>query len=348
MRQSNRALRATIIVIFAWVGLRSWVLITSSPTDVAVARADTPIRNMPLFSSAPMIANVPPQQTKPRSFVSYPRQTPQLSKAVNYVFQAATSEAPLIMDSIAPLPMSAAIKTETATVQPKPTEDSPNPPNRRRDFDPVISAYSIIRPASSGQALATNGQLGASQIGIRIQQPVAYIGARQVASLNVRVSAPIDQRPGREAGIGVAIRRSAVVPFELIAERRVALGEGGRNAFAVIAVSGFDDLRVAPGLSLSGYAQAGMVGFRQRDGFADGAARVERTLFDRKRTAVRIGTGIWGAAQPGVTRLDIGPLAALKQKVGSSNIRISAEYRWRISGQARPASGPALSIGADF
>ena len=196
--------------------------------------------------------------------------------------------------------------------------------------------------------MATNGQLGASQIGIRIQQPVAYIGARQVASLNVRVSAPIDQRPGREAGIGVAIRRSAVVPFELIAERRIALGEGGRNAFAMIAVSGFDDLRVAPGLTLSGYAQAGVVGFRKRDGFADGAGRIERILFDRKRSAVRIGTGIWGAAQPGITRLDIGPLAALKQKVGSSNIRISAEYRWRISGQARPASGPALSIGADF
>jgi hypothetical protein len=99
---------------------------------------------------------------------------------------------------------------------------------------------------------------------------------------------------------------------------------------------------------LSGYAQTGIVGFARGDGFVDGALQIERALLDRNHTGLRLGVGVWGAAQPNVARIDVGPILAVKQRIGPASLRISAEYRWRVAGQARPASGPALSIGTDF
>jgi hypothetical protein len=226
--------------------------------------------------------------------------------------------------------------------------DGHSHPKRRRFPDAAVSTWAILRPSSSVPILATNGQLGASQAGIRIQQPILRKEEHALAALNLRLSTPLDQKLGREAAIGLSVRPNKRLPIELILERRVALDRGGRNAFALIAAGGFDDKRLIKKISMSGYAQTGMVGLAQKDGFVDGSFRVEQKLLDRKHTGFRIGGGVWAATQPGVERIDLGPILAVKQKVGAANFRISAEYRWRAVGQARPASGPALTIGTDF
>ncbi|MBS1239358.1 MAG: hypothetical protein H6R45_64, partial [Proteobacteria bacterium] len=58
--------------------------------------------------------------------------------------------------------------------------------------------------------------------------------------------------------------------------------------------------------------------------------------------------GAWGGAQKGAARLDIGPSASLQLKLGEANSRVSMDWRFRVAGEARPASGPALTISAGF
>jgi hypothetical protein len=86
-----------------------------------------------------------------------------------------------------------------------------------------------------------------------------------------------------------------------------------------------------------------VVGARSRDLFADAAIRVSAPV-----GPVEIGAGAWGAAQPGATRLDAGPILAYRLPMRGVPVRIEAGWRFRLAGDAAPRSGPALTLGADF
>ena len=353
--QRNRALRATAIIIFGWVGLRTSFLLMLSNAEISAPVKGSPARQseatLPITAAAvDNRATILPAmgQSAVRTIKIQPNKTTS-----DVLVVVTETSRPIVQESVAAQPpTSARAETSVRTSLPMPPRSPDAPPDdaahHRRFLNLNISAWAILRPAGSGLNLATNGQLGASQAGVRIQQPLLHIGQRLPIVLNLRVSAPLDQKLGREAGVGLGARPVKEVPVELILERRVALDRGGRNAFAVIAAGGFDDKRLVSKVSISGYAQAGIVGFAGNDGFVDGALRVEQALLDRDHTGLRVGAGLWGAAQTGVARIDVGPILAVKQRLGAVNLRISAEYRWRVAGQARPASGPALSIGTDF
>lgn len=152
------------------------------------------------------------------------------------------------------------------------------------------------------------------------------------------------RRPGgAEAALGVEWQPSARLPVRLLAERRQALGADGRSAFALIAHGGISDAKAPGGLRLDGYGQAGIVGAASRDRFADGALRLSLPL-----GRVKVGAGLWGAAQPGVSRLDAGPQAALRLPLGDGNVAVAIDWRLRIAGDARPGSGPSLTLSTDF
>lgn len=353
--QTNRAIRATTIIILCWVGLRSSFLLLSTGAETS-----PPLRrSVEAALPANRHTSIKHSTKKPAmmSHTSAPiRATVALRGQV-----AKTQQPPLNAIDIVRLaqlePVAQAQTQVEAQAQPIPsplqpdTSAMPLPPNlaaQRRFPDLSVSAWAIVRPAGSVPNLATNGQLGASQAGVRIQQPFIRRDQRTLIAFNLRVSAPLDQRLGREAGLGLGVRPIKQVPMELILERRVALDRGGRNALAVIAAGGFDDKPLVRKVIMSGYVQTGTVGFAQNDGFIDGALRAERALLDHGNGSLRLGAGLWGAAQPDVARIDAGPILAVKQRLGAANLRISAEYRWRLAGQARPASGPALSIGTDF
>lgn len=204
-----------------------------------------------------------------------------------------------------------------------------------------VSAWAILRGAA-GPGLASAGQLGGSQAGMRVRYE---FGSGLAAA--VRVSGPLSWRLGKEAAVALDWRPIRRVPLTFTIERRAGLDRGGRDAFAA-GVFGGIDVALPLDARIDGYGQAGLVGLRRRDAYVDGAMRVERALLGAGRFRIAAGAGAWGGAQPGAARLDIGPQLVAHVPVGNGGVRIGAEWRARVAGHARPGSGLALSIGADF
>jgi hypothetical protein len=113
----------------------------------------------------------------------------------------------------------------------------------------------------------------------------------------------------------------------------------------MFAAGGFGPTAVALGLEAEGYAQAGMVGLRSRDLFADGKLSLMVPL---RCHPLRIGGSISGGAQPGVERLDISPEIQVRLPIPNMASRVSVEWRERIAGQASPPSGLTVTLGGDF
>ena len=134
-----------------------------------------------------------------------------------------------------------------------------------------ISAWALAR-SNVSPGLATAGQLGGSQVGIRARY---RLGDR--VHLAARISAPTANNRGKEAALALDVSPFVSLPLTLMVERRVALDSGGRNAFGVGMFGGLDR-EVLPRIRLDGYGQVGIVGIRSRDLYADGAVRVEREL----------------------------------------------------------------------
>lgn len=134
--------------------------------------------------------------------------------------------------------------------------------------------------------------------------------------------------------------------MRLSIERRVDLGGRGRDAWSAYAAGGF--WRQSGRIVLDGYAQAGVVGARRRDLFADGALRAGYRAEIGGGRSLTLGAGAWAAAQPRVERVDVGPRAALGFSAGGMPLTLAAEWRVRVVGDAAPGSGLALTLAADF
>jgi hypothetical protein len=200
-----------------------------------------------------------------------------------------------------------------------------------------LSAWLLAR-GDVAPGLAAAGQLGGSQAGVR-----ARLALTQHLHLAARLSGPLQTGLGKETAIAIDVRPIASAPITFTVERRIALDRGGRDAFGIGAFGGFDR-ELAPQLRLDGYAQAGLVGLKRRDAYVDGALRAEREVLHRSGLRVGFGVGTWGGAQPGAARLDVGPQLVAR----ISGFRLGAEWRQRVAGDARPGSGPVVSLGADF
>jgi hypothetical protein len=200
-----------------------------------------------------------------------------------------------------------------------------------------VSAWLLARRDRGGPTLAPGGMLGGSQAGARVGYRLG--GGLSVGAL---FHAPLRRTGGAEIAAGLDWQPVAAIPIHVRAERRQALGRSGRSAFA-LSVHGGLSRRLPRRLRLDLYGQAGAVGARARDLFADGAARLSAPL-----GPVEISAGAWGAAQPGAARLDAGPGISYRLPVRGANVRIEAGWRFRLAGDAMPRSGPALTLGADF
>lgn len=201
-------------------------------------------------------------------------------------------------------------------------------------------AWLFVRDEGGAPALAPGGMLGGSQAGLRLTYRLNGDSDRPLA-LSARTSLPLARQRGAEAAVGVDWRPVAGLPIHILAERREALGREGRSDFALTIYGGVER-RVGP-LRLEAYAQAGAVGHRDPDLFADGAARLTLPL-----GSVEVGGGVWGGAQPGVERLDVGPHVSTRLPVAGAGVRIAAEWRVRVAGDAAPGSGPALTLSTGF
>lgn len=210
----------------------------------------------------------------------------------------------------------------------------------RQERPQVIDPRNPMLPVGEAP-LASGGTLGGSQAGARL----TWRFDRAFAA-NLRVSAPLrqgQQRIAGEAALGLSWQPLQSVPVRLMVERRKAIGApgGGRDAFALLAEGGVYERPLPWQFRLDGYAQTGVVGLRTRDWFVDGGATVTRPIYGR----FAIGAGIWGGAQPGLSRLDIGPRMSMQVRPG---IRAHVDYRHRLFGTAEPGSGFAATVATDF
>lgn len=202
-----------------------------------------------------------------------------------------------------------------------------------------LTSWALLRSRSLGssEGLATGGTLGGSQAGARL----TYNFDRRFAA-TLRGSSPAGGARGGEVAAGLKLTPFANVPLSITAERRQAVGRGGgRNAFALFVEGGVYRRPMPWRFELDAYGQAGIVGARRRDLFADGAFTFTRPVWGRYSA----GFGMWGGAQPGLYRIDAGPRVTMKVR---DNIRIHLDWRQRIAGSANPASGPALTLAGDF
>jgi hypothetical protein len=118
---------------------------------------------------------------------------------------------------------------------------------------------------------------------------------------------------------------------------------------AAFAYTELPPLELPHGARAEFYGQAGYVGGDFASAFADGQLRVDGRLLRLGRGELRAGGGAWGGAQKGASRLDIGPTATLGVPMGgTAAARVGVDWRFRVAGNAAPASGPALTLSAGF
>ena len=201
-----------------------------------------------------------------------------------------------------------------------------------------LSAWALYRGSPGTGTLASGGTLGGSQAGARL----TYALDPRFA-LSLRSSSPLGGTRGGEAAAGVRVTPFLAIPLAVTAERRQAIGRlsTGRSDFALFAEGGLYQRPVGWNVMLDGYAQAGVVGIKERDFFADGGFTLTRPLFGR----FALGIGAWGGYQPGLYRIDAGPRVSYRVR---PNVSLSLDWRQRLAGAAEPSSGPALTLGADF
>ncbi|MBU6268305.1 MAG: hypothetical protein KGN34_12245 [Sphingomonadales bacterium] len=207
----------------------------------------------------------------------------------------------------------------------------------------------LVRPDGAGSARAAGLPVyGASQTGAVLRYRLGSGGIRPQAYL--RATAALDSGE-RGLAAGLSVRPLAAVPVRVMAEARVDrfAGGGGHARAAVLAVSEVPPVALPGGLRSEGYVQGGYVAGAAGTGFVDGQFRLDRLVAGApQRGELRAGAGLWGGAQRGSARLDVGPSATIGLAQGPVAARLAFDWRFRVAGNAAPASGPSLTISAGF
>ena len=321
---SSRPLRFLALTVFGWAGLRTFMLWpvadfgpalveTVAPAAVAEVRSEPPVHPRALaITTDPPVRPLSTPPGRPRRLADPPTIVPEAQAF-----------------ALAQMPL------EPAAISPEPFEPGIDPPPTFRASRWSGSAWAILRPA--GRATPFASQLGGSQAGARIAY--AIDGARRVA-VYARASTAVDARE-REAAVGVDWRPTRL-PVHVVAERRIGI-EGVRSGTAIGAVGGIGPTRIVGPVRAEGYAQGGVIFRNGREGYADGSLRLTASAARR----IDFGVGAWGGAQRGAARLDVGPTLGITVPVARHALRLSADWRRRVAGDARPRSGPPRARGTD-
>lgn len=199
-------------------------------------------------------------------------------------------------------------------------------------------------PASSGAATPL---LGGSQAGAVMRYALAP-GSGHRPQAYLRVAGTPEGRDRAELAAGLQVRPVRDVPVVLHAEARIRReSDGVRVRPAIFATAGLDR-KVAGAVRLRTWSQGGYVAGDDGGGFADGAATVERPVVKHGDVTLAAGGGTWASMQRDAGRLDIGPSVSAEIGTGKATLRLQADYRVRIAGDAAPASGPAITLAASL
>ena len=212
----------------------------------------------------------------------------------------------------------------------------------------------LVRRGSGGIAAASGfPSYGASQAGGVIRFALAP-GSQRAPHAYLRVSRALGGFDEGEVAAGLSARPFARVPLRLLAEARVQRGSGQtRVRPAASLVSELPPVRLPLGIEGEAYAQAGYAGAplgakRGATPFFDVQAVADRRLASAGPAELRLGAGVWSGGQKGAARLDLGPRASVRLDLGAARSRLALDWRVRVAGNARPASGPTLTFSAGF
>ena len=189
---------------------------------------------------------------------------------------------------------------------------------------------------------------GGSQAGAVLRYDLVPRSVHRVSAYVRAVRALSGSQDG-DIAAGIAVRPLPRLPVTAHGEARLSHSVAGLTLRPAAFVSGgVEDTPIAAGITARGYAQTGYVGGRGATAFADGSLIAEKPLWRERDTLLTAGAGAWGGAQRGAARLDIGPAASLRFRIGEGAARLSADYRLRIAGNAAPGDGAALTLSAGF
>jgi len=334
MRGRGRPLRFLAMVTIAWIGVRVallWPRAGSLPAAIEAAlprdRAvphRRPSAGMPLRAPVPIPRRpIPPPRMRsppPAYRVPLGEEHPSVQLALMALAQYGAVSLPSLL--------------------PQPAREAPAPASAPERLDPLPDRWSLsmwmVARGEGNLGAAPGGQIGGGQAGARAAW---LVSPRSRIAAYGRFTAPLRGRD-REAALGLEWQPTRA-PIRLVVERRFGLDRNpGGTGLGTIA--GIDaEWR---GFRLEAYGQAGAVLRRRADPYADGAVRGTRMIGANGPVRFALGAGAWGAAQRDAQRLDIGPSATLAVR----NLRLALDWRQRVAGGARPGSGPALTLGADF
>ncbi len=324
----------------------------SGPRTVATGSAPAthraaPMRDQSSYSAAPVPAPMmlsPPVGSGPPPVAPVQSRPPErVSASHNLLWLAAVSNIPFSQ-------IMRAADSGAAASPPVPAPLSPaaSRPNQRRWS---ADGWMLLRRGGGiGAAGAAFPTYGASQAGAVLRYRLAPDSTHRPA-LYLRGSAALNGSGERELAGGISLRPVGAVPVSFSGELRVTRFAGGaRVRPAVALVTELPPAQLPAGLRAEAYGQAGYVGGTYATGFVDGQLKLDRRMFSaaQGKGEIRLGVGVWGGAQKGASRLDVGPSATLGFRVGEGSGRLSADWRFRIAGEAAPKSGPALTLSAGF
>lgn len=189
---------------------------------------------------------------------------------------------------------------------------------------------------------------GRSQMGGALRYNIAP-QTGYAPKLHLRASTAIAGEEERDLAAGLSARPSPQLPLRLAVEGRVTqtrLGTEMRGG--AYAVSELPPVQLPGEITGEAYVQAGYVTGDFATPFVDGQARLSRQLAQSGDFRLAAGGGAWGGAQEGAARFDIGPTASVSFALGEAQFRLSADYRFRMAGDAAPDSGPALTLATGF
>jgi hypothetical protein len=191
-------------------------------------------------------------------------------------------------------------------------------------------------PGAAASPVLGGGQAGASLAFVPdplARRPIAAV-ARVVAAVD-----PVGGLDRQSAQAALGVRLGLLPGLSVTAERLQPLA-GGRGQFT---------LRLAGGGRVGRFDGYGEAGVLERGDIYAGGQATARVLNVGPAT---LAAGAWGSVQTGATqagtstvwRVDVGP----QVMVPVGRLRLAADWRQRVAGNAAPGSGPVLTVSAGF
>ena len=378
LRRRGQPLLALVLLMTSWIGARAalWEDPVVKAAQSAARPASLPAALAPAVRrSAPAPVGIdahPPGQPVPRFDAPLPH------SAVPQLPEPQLSPAPVTTSGATSTPAAAPLSPRTAAGHQQlwlgamaqvPLEEGGAAEVAPARVASVKSAAAAAQPRWSGDSwlLLRSGSNGFNAPGSGLPGvyiPLGFYGGSQAGavlryrlattspyrpSLYLRASSGIEYPRGEELALGLSLRPVPRLPVALLLEGRVTRTLSGNIVrLAAALVSEFPPAHLPLGTRGEVYVQAGYVGGRDGTAFVDGQARIEHPLVQSGQFQLRAGGGAWGGAQRGASRVDVGPTATLSVPIGPAGARVSADYRFRVVGNAAPGSGPVLTLSAGF